>query len=158
MKSRMIAKKQNQVRIYEIRPRVDGSGCNLISDVLPFGRLWYTGPNGIASAIKFAKFYSRSHDTVIRVYDEADNVVDRHAHLGSARVTRSPAPVVVQARGHLLARRVAQLVGLARHAAFRLSYKIGQSAFLFKRRGNPRLRGVDLPRATDDRSGGGVER
>jgi len=81
----MMAKKQNQVRttIYEIRPRVDGGGCNLISDVLPFGRLWYAGPNGIANAIKFAKFYSRSHNTVIRVYDEAGNVIDRHVHAGA---------------------------------------------------------------------------
>ncbi len=38
---------------------------------LPFGRLWYGEPNGITNAIGYAKFYSRSHDAVIRVYDEA---------------------------------------------------------------------------------------
>ncbi len=27
-----------------------------------------------------AKFYSRSHDVVIRVYDEVGNVIDRHEH------------------------------------------------------------------------------
>jgi hypothetical protein len=58
---------------------VDGNGCNLISDVLRFGRLWFAGSNAIANAIKFAKFYSRSRDAVIRVYDSAGNVVDRHA-------------------------------------------------------------------------------
>jgi len=57
---------------------VDGKGCNLISDVLRSGRLWFAGTNAIANAIKFAKFYSRSHDAVIRVYDEAGNVIDRH--------------------------------------------------------------------------------
>jgi hypothetical protein len=38
--------------------------------VLPFGRLWYGGPNAIGNAIGYAKFRSRSHDAVIRVYDE----------------------------------------------------------------------------------------
>ncbi len=47
---------------------------NLISDALPFGRLWYGEPNAIGNAIDYAKFYSRSHDAVIRVYDNAGNV------------------------------------------------------------------------------------
>src|SRR6266446_4578647 len=71
--------KTEEVTIYEIRPRVDGNGCNLISDVLRFGRLWFAGPNAISNAIKFAKFYSRSHGAVIRVCDSAGNVIDRHA-------------------------------------------------------------------------------
>jgi len=50
--------------------------------VLRFGRLWYAGPNGIANAIKFAKFNSRSHPAVIRVYDEAGNVIETHEHAG----------------------------------------------------------------------------
>ena len=29
--------------IYEVRPRKDKRGVDLISDVLPFGRLWYDG-------------------------------------------------------------------------------------------------------------------
>jgi hypothetical protein len=44
----------------------DHRGFDLISDALPFGRLWYREPN----AIGYAKFFSRSHDAVIRVYDE----------------------------------------------------------------------------------------
>jgi len=32
-----------------------------------------------------AKFYSRSHDVVIRVYDEADNVIQTHKHKGDFR-------------------------------------------------------------------------
>ena len=29
-----------------------------------------------------AKFYSRSHNAVIRVYDEAGNVIETHEHAG----------------------------------------------------------------------------
>jgi hypothetical protein len=38
---------------------------------LPFGRLWYSEPNAISNAVGYAKFRSRSHDAVIRVYDAA---------------------------------------------------------------------------------------
>jgi hypothetical protein len=53
--------------IYEIRPRADKHGIDLISDVLPYSPLWYAGPNAISNAISFAKFNSGSHDAVIRV-------------------------------------------------------------------------------------------
>jgi len=36
----------------------------------------------ISSAIGHAKFYSRSHDAVIRVCDEAGNVIEMHEHKG----------------------------------------------------------------------------
>jgi hypothetical protein len=50
------------------------------SDALPFGRLWYGEPNAITNAIGYAKFRSRSHDAVIRVYDSAGNVIETHEH------------------------------------------------------------------------------
>ncbi len=34
------------------------------------------------NAISYAKFYSRSHDAVIRVYDDAGNVIETHEHAG----------------------------------------------------------------------------
>jgi hypothetical protein len=34
------------------------------------------------SAIDYAKFFSRSHDAVIRVYDEAGNVIETREHAG----------------------------------------------------------------------------
>ena len=71
--------------VYEIRPRKDKRGVDLISDVLPFGRLWYGEPQAIKNAIGHAKFYSRSHDAVIRVYDEADNLAETEKHAGSFR-------------------------------------------------------------------------
>jgi hypothetical protein len=42
--------------IYEVRPRKDKRGVDLISVVLPFARLWYGGPDAIANAIGYAKF------------------------------------------------------------------------------------------------------
>jgi hypothetical protein len=59
---------------YKIRPRKDYRGVDLISDAQPFGGLWYRGPNAIKDAIGYATHRSRSHDAVIRVYDEAGNV------------------------------------------------------------------------------------
>jgi hypothetical protein len=33
----------------------------------------------------YAQFYSRSHDAVIRVYDDAGNVIETHEHAGDFR-------------------------------------------------------------------------
>ena len=41
--------------------------------------MWYAKPD---DAIGYAKFYSRSHDAVIRVYAEAGNVIETHEHKG----------------------------------------------------------------------------
>jgi hypothetical protein len=42
----------------------------------------FSAPGQNRNAIGYAKFYSRSHDAVIRVFDEADNVIDTHEHAG----------------------------------------------------------------------------
>jgi hypothetical protein len=68
--------------VYEVRPRKDKRGVNLISDALPFGRLWYGGPHVVGNAIGHAKHRSRSHRVVIRVYDDAGNVIETHEHAG----------------------------------------------------------------------------
>jgi hypothetical protein len=60
----------------------DRRGFDLISDVLPFRRLWYDGPGAVGKAIGYAEQYSRSHDAVIRVYDDVDNVIETHEHTG----------------------------------------------------------------------------
>jgi len=46
---------------YEVRPRKDKRGVDLISDALPFGRLWYEEPNAATNAIGYAMHSSRSH-------------------------------------------------------------------------------------------------
>ena len=70
------------IYIYEICPRADKSGFDLISDALPYSPLWYRGPNAITDAIEYAKFFNRSHDAVIRVYNNAGNVIQTHYHEG----------------------------------------------------------------------------
>ena len=40
------------------------------------------GANAISNAIGYAMHYSRSHDAVIRVYDEHGNVIETHEHKG----------------------------------------------------------------------------
>ena len=68
------------VHVYEVRSRRDKRGLDLISDALPFGRLWYGEPNAVANAIGYGR--SRSHDAVIRVYDDAGNVIQTHERNG----------------------------------------------------------------------------
>jgi len=70
------------VHVYEVRPRKDNRGFDLISDALPFGRLWYDGANAVTNATGYAMHDSRSVDAVIRVYDEAGNVIQTHEHKG----------------------------------------------------------------------------
>ena len=69
--------------VYEVRPRKDRRGFDLISDALPFGRLWYGEQNTIGNAVGYAEHSSRSHDAVIRVYDEAGSVIETHEHTGN---------------------------------------------------------------------------
>ena len=77
------------MHVYEVRPRKDKRGVDLISDALPSGRLWYGEPNAVGKAVDYAKFYSRSHDAVIRVYDEGGNVIETREHKGDF-VERKP--------------------------------------------------------------------
>ena len=37
--------KMHSQHVYEVRPRKDKRGVDLISDALPFGALWYAEPN-----------------------------------------------------------------------------------------------------------------
>jgi hypothetical protein len=65
---------------------VDDRSVDLISDALPFGALWYAGPNAAGNAVDYAKFLSRSHTAVIRVYDSAGKVNrETHEHAGEFR-------------------------------------------------------------------------
>jgi hypothetical protein len=50
---------------YEVRPRNDERGVELISNALPFGRLWDTKPD---DAVSYAQFLSRSHDLVLSAF------------------------------------------------------------------------------------------
>jgi hypothetical protein len=61
------------MHIYEVRPRRDKRGFDLISDALPFGRLWY---GRAEDAIGYTKFYSRSHPMIIRVFAESGALIE----------------------------------------------------------------------------------
>jgi hypothetical protein len=65
------------MHVYEIRPRKDHRGFDLISDRLPRDLLWYVE---VDEAIDYAKFYSRAHDAVISVYDAAGELIQTHEH------------------------------------------------------------------------------
>ena len=60
---------------YEVRPRADKRGFDLISEALPFGKLWYCKAD---DAIGYAKFYSRSHMAIVRVFDKSGALVETH--------------------------------------------------------------------------------
>src|SRR5215216_4931171 len=83
--------------VYEARLRKDDRGVDLISDALPFGRLWYGEPDAISNAIGYAKFLSRLRDAVIRVYDAAGNVIETHEHAGEFKQPWIPAACIVRA-------------------------------------------------------------
>ena len=72
----------NLQHVYEVHPRKDKRGVDLISDALPFGRLWYGESEAVSNAVAYAQFYSRAHDAVIRVYDATGGVIETHEHKG----------------------------------------------------------------------------
>ena len=51
----------------------------MISDALPFAQLWY---EDASAAVDYVKHSSRSHDAVIRFYDDAGNVIETHERMG----------------------------------------------------------------------------
>ena len=64
--------------VYEIRPRKDRNGFDLISDRLTRGPTWYAGPDAIRRAIAYAKYRSRSRWAIIRVFNEAGKVTETY--------------------------------------------------------------------------------
>src|SRR4029077_11237591 len=66
--------------VYEIRPRKDGDGFDLVSDRLRNGPIWYAGPDAVRCAVAYAKYRSRSRSNraIIRVFNEAGNVTETH--------------------------------------------------------------------------------
>jgi hypothetical protein len=79
--NRLVGVMTTSQHVYEVRQRKDHRGVDLISDALPFGRLWY---EDASAAVDYAKHSSRSHDAVIRVYDDVSNVIETHEHTASS--------------------------------------------------------------------------
>ena len=66
--------------VYEVRPRSDKDGFDLISDLFRYGPIWYAGPDALRNAIAYAKYrsQSRSHRAIIRVWDDSGAVIQMH--------------------------------------------------------------------------------
>jgi hypothetical protein len=66
--------------LYEVRPRKDSDGFDLISKLFRYGPIWYAGPDAIRKAIAYAKYrsHSRSQRAIIRVLDDSGTVVQMH--------------------------------------------------------------------------------
>src|SRR5215831_14670237 len=61
--------------VYEVRPRKDHRGVDVISDVLPFGRLWYGEPNAAANVNRIRAIlqpFTRCSDSRLRCSGQGD--------------------------------------------------------------------------------------
>jgi hypothetical protein len=67
--------------VYEVRPRKDRDGFDLICELFRYGPIWYAGPDAVRKAIAYAKYRShfRSQRAIIRVLDDSGAVVQMHA-------------------------------------------------------------------------------
>jgi hypothetical protein len=65
---------------YEVRPRKDREGFDLISNLFRYGPIWYAGPDAVRNAIAYAKYrsHARSQRAIIRVLDDSGDVVQMH--------------------------------------------------------------------------------
>ncbi len=61
---------------YEIRPRKDRRGVNLISEKLSCGALWYAEPNAVENAARYAQFNAGSEEAVISICDESGVIAE----------------------------------------------------------------------------------
>ncbi len=62
--------------IYEIRPRKDRRGIDLIGERLPLGVLWFEGPDAIEDAVNYARSFSQPHPAIVRVLDESGTLAE----------------------------------------------------------------------------------
>ena len=69
---------------YEVRPRKDRDGFDLVSKLFRYGPIWYAGPDAVRNAVAYAKYrsLSRSHPANIRVLDDFGAVIRTHESNG----------------------------------------------------------------------------
>src|SRR5262249_22475740 len=142
--------------VYEVRPRKDKRGVNLVSDVLRFGRLGHTEPD---DAIEYAKPRSRSHHAVIRVYDAAGNVIKTHEH--KARLPRTLSQACILQKKHRAKRFDKQFLiqnwplfcPFGNRTAVRIRLQYGGRRIFFKRRRIPLGQDIFSPRQNNKQEG-----
>ena len=79
--------------LYEVRPRKDRDGFDLISELFRYGPIWYAGPDAVRNAIAYAKYcaHFRSQRAIIRVLDDSGAVVEMHEWSGALTVATATA-------------------------------------------------------------------
>ncbi|SRR6266487_4230685 len=82
LESNPIAAMNGSQDVYEIRPRKNRRGFDLIGDRLPLGLLWFEGPDAFGEAVSYAKFFSLSQPAIIRLFDQSRAVIETHEHAG----------------------------------------------------------------------------
>jgi hypothetical protein len=70
------------MHVYEVGPRYDHRGVDLISDGAPVRSAVVRRAERNQPRNRYAMHRSRSHDAVIRVYDAAGNVIETDEHKG----------------------------------------------------------------------------
>ena len=66
-----------RMNVYEVRPAKTGEGFDLISESISTGRLRLSKQH---VAIGYATLHSGSNASIIRVYDEAGELIATHEH------------------------------------------------------------------------------
>ena len=89
------------MHVYDVRPRKDNRGVDLISDALPFGRLWYGGPDAISNRTRKVAIPKNGHLEVLQLREDWDAGCAVHFYgngeakfpeiVGFARLRDSPA-------------------------------------------------------------------
>ena len=66
--------------LYEVRPRKDNDGFDLMSNLFRYGPIWYAGPDAVRNAVAYANYrsLSRSHQAKILVLNEFSVVIQTH--------------------------------------------------------------------------------
>ena len=72
-------------QVYEIRPRKDRRGVDLVSDALPFGSIWYSGPNATENAASYAAFCAGGKPAVVKMFNSAGELLRIVEHAADAR-------------------------------------------------------------------------
>ena len=64
----------SEMQTYAVRPRSDKRCFDLISNVQPFGRLWYGEPNAVSNAIRLRQSIAAAHMMPFCDYHPARNM------------------------------------------------------------------------------------
>ena len=73
-----------EMHVYEVRPRIDKRGVDLISDALPFGRLWYGEPDAIRQCNRLCQVFQPFTSRCVRRSWQRDRNARAHGRFQRA--------------------------------------------------------------------------